>query len=55
VLSLKPVKYSAQLAVKLEPKTRRVVEELAERAKISLGEATRELLNAGIVAKGIEC
>jgi hypothetical protein len=52
---VKNVRYSAQLAVKLEPKTRKVVEDLAERRKMSLGEAARELLNAGIAAKGLEC
>jgi hypothetical protein len=52
---MRQVKYTAQLAVKLEPKTRRAVEELAERGKMSLGEATRELLSAGIAAKGLEC
>lgn len=52
---MREVKFSAQLAVKVEPKTRRAVEELADRGKMSLGEATRELLNAGIAAKGLEC
>lgn len=52
---MKKVRYTAQLAIKLEPETRKAVEELAERRKMSLGEATRELLNAGIAAKGLEC
>lgn len=52
---MKPVKYANQLAVKIEPKTRRIIEELAEQQKTSLGEATRSLLSAGIAAKGLEC
>jgi predicted transcriptional regulator len=50
---MRAVKYTSQLALKLEPKTRTVVEMLAEKEQMSLGEAARELLNAGIRAKGL--
>ena len=50
---MRPVRYNSQLAIKLEPATRRVVELFAEREKTSLGEAVRELLRAGIQAKGL--
>ncbi len=50
---MRAVKYTAQLALKLEPQTRRVVEMLAEKEQVSLGEAARELLNAGIEARGL--
>lgn len=50
---MKPVRYSATLAVKLEPRTRRAVEQLAEQEKLSLGEATRELLDEGIRARAV--
>lgn len=52
---MRAVRFTAQLALKLEPQTRHVVEMLAERDKISLGEAARGLFNAGIQARGIEC
>jgi len=52
---MKPVRYTAALAIRLEPKTRSIVEALATKDKLSLGEAARELLNAGIVARGLEC
>jgi tRNA nucleotidyltransferase/poly(A) polymerase len=48
---MRAVRFSAQLALKLEPQTRSVVEMLAEKEQMSLGEAARELLNAGIRAK----
>lgn len=48
------VKYSAQIALKLEPETRRIVEMLAEKERISLGEAVRVLLNVGIAARGLQ-
>ncbi len=51
---MRVVKYSAQLALKLEPRQRHAVEKLAEQG-MSLGEAARELLDAGIKARGIEC
>jgi len=50
---MKAVRYSAQLALKMEPQTRRIVEMLAEKERTSLGEAARELLNAGILARGL--
>jgi hypothetical protein len=52
---MKPVRFTAALAIKLEPNTRRAVESLAAKNQMSLGEAARVLLNAGIVAKGLEC
>ena len=50
---MKPPRYTSQLAVKLEPRTRSILEMMAEKGQMSLGEAARELLNAGIEAKGI--
>lgn len=52
---MRVVRFTAQLAIKLEPQTRRAVEMLAEKECMSLGEAARELLTAGIQARGIEC
>jgi hypothetical protein len=54
-MKMKRIRYTAQLAIKLEPQTRKAVEDLAESENMSLGEATRELLNAGIAAKRLEC
>lgn len=52
---MREVRFSASLAIKLEPIARRAVEELALEKHISLGEAARALINAGIEARGIEC
>ena len=46
------VRYTAQLALKLEPSTRRALESIAENEKKSLGEVARELLDAAIRARG---
>jgi len=43
-----------QLALKLEHRQRQAIESLAETAKLSLGEAARELLDEGIRARGIK-
>lgn len=51
---MKPIKYTAQLALKLERRQRQAIEFLAETAELSLGEAARELLDEGIRARGIE-
>jgi hypothetical protein len=51
---MRPVRYSAQLALKLEPKARRAVEMLAEKERTSLGEAARALLDEGIRSMKIE-
>lgn len=51
---MKPVKYTAQLALKLEPYQRKAIEKLAG-DEMSLGEAARALLDAGIRSRGIEC
>jgi hypothetical protein len=51
---MRHIKYSAQIALKLEPETRRTVEMLAEAERVSLEEAARLLLNAGIAAKGLQ-
>ena len=50
---MRPVKYPLSLVAKVDTQTRRIVEMLAERENLSLGEATRELLNAGIEARGL--
>lgn len=42
--------FSASLSVKISPNVRRAVEELADNRNLSLGEATRTLLEAGIKA-----
>jgi hypothetical protein len=52
---MKPIRYTSSLAMKLEPATRKAVERLAKKENLSLGGAARELLDAGIRAKGIEC
>ena len=51
---VKPIKYTAQLALKLEHRQRLAIEALAETDELSLGEAARELLDEGIRVRGIE-
>lgn len=53
-MKTKPVKYSAQLFFKCEPQKRAAVEHMAEAQGLSLGEAARMLLDAGIAAKGLD-
>lgn len=43
------------LTVKISKPQRAAIEALAESRELSIGEAARELLNAGIEARGIEC
>lgn len=50
---MKPVKYNCQIVARTDLETRKVAEMLAERENLSLGEAVRQLLHAGIVAKGL--
>jgi hypothetical protein len=50
---MKPVKYSAQLFFKVEPQKRAVVEKIAAVEGLSLGQAARQLLDAGIAARGL--
>lgn len=50
---MKQVKYSAQLFFKVEPKKREAVEHIAETQGLSLGEAARMIMDAGLAAKGI--
>jgi hypothetical protein len=50
---MKRPKYTASLAIKLDPRTRNIVEVLAATENISLGEAARTLLTAGITARGL--
>jgi hypothetical protein len=52
VYVMEAVRYTAQLALKLEPSTRRALELIAENEKKSLGEVARELLDAAIQARG---
>jgi hypothetical protein len=52
---MKAIHLSGSLSMKLAPSQRRAVELLAKKQKISLGEAARELLDAGIHARGIAC
>jgi len=41
------------LSIKVETKTRTIIDRLAEERKITMGAATRELIEAGIQAKGL--
>lgn len=50
---MRPIRYTASLALKLEKHQREAVEQLAYQERVTLGEAARELLNAGIVARGL--
>ena len=50
---MKQVSLPASLAIRLAAHQRRAVELLAEQEKTSLGEAARELLDAGIQARGL--
>jgi hypothetical protein len=47
------VKFPATLVAKVDFKTRQTVEKLAIREGLSLGEVTRDLLTAGIEARGL--
>ena len=47
---MRPVKYSMSFAMKLTPAQRRAIEGLADEKSITLGEAAREFLNAGMAA-----
>jgi len=53
VNTLKPVRLLHNVNAKVDERTRCIVEMLAEKENLSLGEATRELLNAGIKARGL--
>ncbi len=48
-------KFIETLCVKISKPQRTAIEALAESQGLSIGEATREILNAGIAARGIEC
>jgi len=52
---MRKVRLRESLNIKLLPEQRSAVETLAEQKSLSLGEAARELLDAGIAARGIEC
>lgn len=52
---MKPVRYPKALVTKVDKRARRIVEKMAETEKLSLGEATRALLDADIEARGIKC
>jgi hypothetical protein len=49
-----PVRMTDALAFKVTPQHREAVERYAEQYKMGICEAARELLNAGIKARGIE-
>lgn len=50
---MKPVKYHASIIAKVDTQTRSIVERMAEDENLSLGEAIRELIAAGIRARGL--
>jgi predicted HTH domain antitoxin len=50
---MRQVRLRESLNVKLLPEQRIAIERLAEIEEMSLGEAARELLNAGIQARGL--
>lgn len=52
-ITMRAIKYPASLALRLENQQREAVEQLAWQKRITLGEAARELLNAGIEARGL--
>ena len=52
---MKRTKFSQTLTAKITDKQRTAIMNLAEVEEMSLGEAARELLDAGIQARGIEC
>lgn len=52
---MRPRKFVETITFKLSRTQRTTVETLAERNEISIGEAARELLDAGIKARGLEC
>ena len=47
------IKYHKTLTAKITDKQRAAIDNLAKVGELSIGEATRELLDAGIKAKGI--
>ena len=47
--------YIETLCVKISKTQRTAIESLADRKEVSIGEAAREILNAGIAARGVEC
>ncbi len=51
--TLKPARLLHNVNGKVDERTRRAVEQLAEKENLSLGEALRELLTAGIEARGL--
>lgn len=51
---MRSVKFPATLVAKVDFKTRQAVEKLATREGMSLGEVTRDLLNEGMKARGVE-
>ena len=55
VKNTRSVKFPATLVAKVDFKTRQAVEKLAISEGLSLGEVTRDLLNKGMKARGMEC
>jgi len=51
---MRPRKYATSISVMVTDHARKVVEQLAYEKRIGIGEAVRELLDAGIEARGIE-
>jgi hypothetical protein len=52
-LIMKPRKYDSALCFVVSPKQRAVVQKLADQEQESLGKVARDLLNAGIKARGL--
>jgi hypothetical protein len=42
------------LSIKISKTQRSVIEDFAERGELSIGQAARELMDAGIAAKGLK-
>mgnify|MGYP001768270150 CR=1 FL=1 len=52
---MRPRKYATSISVMVTDSTRIAIERLSYEKRIGLGEAARELLTAGIEARGLEC
>jgi hypothetical protein len=52
---MKKRNYIETLCVKISKEQRSIIEGLANRDDLSIGEAARELLDLGIKARGVEC
>jgi hypothetical protein len=51
----RPRKYLTSISFAITAQDREAVERLAYQERVGIGEAARELLNAGILARRLEC